>query len=173
MIRKIIPLACLVVLISSCAPVISQTTMKDVDKNVSFTTIQRNPDAMKGRVVLLGGEIIATTPGSEETWIEVLEKPLDFRQKPSEEDVSSGRFLVRFEGFLDPAIYEKGRKLTVAGVVEGKIVRPIGEIDYIYPVIAVREHHLWKPDYDYGLPRVGIGVGGGSGHVGGGVGVGF
>src|SRR5512137_254498 len=82
MIRKIFPIMCLLVLVSACAPVISQTTMSTVDKSISFPSLQQSPEAMKGRVVLLGGQIIATTVKTEETWIEVLEKPLDYQQRP-------------------------------------------------------------------------------------------
>jgi outer membrane lipoprotein len=178
MIRRIGPTFCLLVLlISACAPVISQTTMNTVDKNISFAALQQNPDAFKGRVVVLGGQIIATTVKADETWIEVLEKPLDYQQKPSDTDKSSGRFLVRFQGFLDPAIYASGRKLTVAGQVDGKVIRPLKEINYTYPLLSAREHYLWKLSDTYSSPRFGIGIGGGVGSHGGGggmgVGVGF
>jgi outer membrane lipoprotein len=93
--------------------------MSTVDKGISFPALQQNPDSYKGKVVVLGGQIITTTVKADETWIEVLEKPLDYQQRPSDTDKSSGRFLVRFQGFLDPAIYASGRKLTVAGQVDG------------------------------------------------------
>ena len=173
MTRRIFPVACLLVLMSACAPVISQTTMSTVDKSISFPALHQNPDAWKGKIVLLGGQIIATTVTANETWIEVLEKPLDYQQKPSDTDQSSGRFIVRFQGFLDPAIYASGRKLTVAGQVDGKDVRPLKEFSYTYPVLTSRELYLWKPEDVYSTPRfgIGIGVGGGSHGVGGGAGV--
>lgn len=174
MITRIIPIACLLVLMSACAPVISQKTMSTVDKSISFTTLQQNPNAFKGRIVLLGGQIIATTVKADETWIEILEKSLDYQQRPSDTDKSSGRFLVRFPGFLDPAIYASGRKLTVVGQVDGKVVRPLKDLNYSYPVLTAKEHYLWKPEDAYSTPRfgIGIGVGGGSHSVGGGAGVG-
>ncbi len=174
MVKRIFMGVSCLMLLCACAPVISQTTMSTVDRSVSFTALQQNPDAYRGRVVLLGGQIIATTVRADETWVEVLEKSLDYQQKPSDTDQSSGRFLVRFPGFLDPAIYAAGRKLTVAGQVEGKVVRPIKEIQYTYPVLDAREHYLWKPEDFYGGPRfgIGIGVGAGSRGSGGAVGVG-
>ena len=174
MITRIISIACLLVLMSACAPVISQKTMSTVDKSISFSALQQNPNAFKGKIVLLGGQIIATTVKADETWIEILEKSLDYQQRPSDTDKSSGRFLVRFSGFLDPAIYASGRKLTVVGQVDGKVVRPLKEVNYTYPLLTAREHYLWKPEDAYSTPRfgVGIGVGGGSHSVGGGAGVG-
>ncbi len=131
---------------------------------------------MKGKVVLLGGQIIATTPKTDETWIEFLEKPLDRQLRPTRTDQSGGRFFVRFKGFLDPSIYAVGRTMTVAGDVEGKAVRPLNEMNYTYPVLSAREHYLWAPDEDRS-PRFQIGIGGFGGGRGGGlggsVGVGF
>ncbi len=173
MVKKIVSIACLLVLMSACAPVISQKTMGTVDKNISFMALRQNPDAFKGKVVLLGGQIIATTVKADDTWIEILEKPLNYWQKPADADQSSGRFLVRFPGFLDPAIYATGRKLTVVGQVDGKVVRPLKEVNYTYPLLTAKEHYLWKPEDVYSTPRfgIGIGVGGGSHGAGGGAGV--
>ena len=76
--------------------------------------------------------------------------------------MSCGRFLVHFEGFLDPAIYAKGRRITVLGEVAGKRVLPLKEMEYSYPVLLPREHYLWRPEDFYGTPsfHIGIGVGG-------------
>jgi outer membrane lipoprotein len=112
------------------------------------------------------------------TWIEVLQKNLDRQQRPEDTYQSLGHFLVRFSGFIDPAIYARGRKLTVAGRVDGNVIRPLNDMDYTYPVLTAREHYLWNPDDDHRLPRLGIGVSGRTGSGGGGrggvgVGVGF
>lgn len=48
------------------------------------------------------------------------------------------------------AIYSKGREVTLAGEVKGKRVLPLGEIEYTYPLIAIKEIHLW-PDESKGL----------------------
>ena len=94
--------------------------------------------------------------------MEVLQQPLDRNQKPTDTDVSYGRFLVRFEGFLDPAIYAGGKNVTVLGEVAGKRVQPLKEMEYTYPVLIPREHHLWKPEDPYSGPsfHIGIGIGG-------------
>jgi outer membrane lipoprotein len=109
----------------------------------------------------LGGDIVTTTVKEGETWVEVLQKPLDSGQKPEDTDVSYGRFLVHFRDFRDPAIYAGGRKITVLGQVQGKKVMPLKEMDYTYPVLIPRESHLWKPETKSGpLFHFGIGVGG-------------
>jgi outer membrane lipoprotein len=179
MVKRIIFVACLLMSISACAhQVISETTMSAVDKRISFTALQQRSDVYRGRVVLLGGQILATTLEDDVTWIEVLQKHLDRQQRPEDTYQSLGRFLVRFPGFIDPAIYARGRYLTVAGRVDGNVIRPVNDMDYTYPVLTAREHYLWNPDDDRRLPRLGIGVSGRTGSGGGGrggvgVGVGF
>lgn len=174
---RVVIIACLLISIAACAvPVITPGTMETVDRTITFSTLQQNLDAMVGSTVMLGGRIIETTPKEKETWIEVLENPLDRNGKPMSADLSSGRFLVRFQGFLEPTIYKKGRALTVAGRVDGKVIRPIGEINYTYPLLTSIEHHLWDIDEAAGSPRFGIGIGiglGGGTRGGGAAGVEF
>ncbi len=149
------------VLLSACASVISKQGLREADSKITFQVLLQDPDRQKGKVVLLGGEIITTTVKEGETWVEVLQKPLDSDQKPEDTDVSYGRFLVHFRDFRDPAIYAGGRQITVLGQVQGKKVMPLKEMDYTYPVLIPRESYLWKPEAKSGpFFHFGIGVGG-------------
>ena len=149
------------VLLSACASVISKQGLREADPKITFHVLLQDPDRQKGKVVLLGGEIVTTTVKEGETWIEVLQKPLDSDQKPEDTDVSYGRFLVHFNDFRDPAIYAGERKITVLGQVQGKKVMPLKEMDYTYPVLIPLESHLWKPETKSGpFFHFGIGVGG-------------
>jgi outer membrane lipoprotein len=148
-----------ILLVTGCAPVISQQVLKDVDKGVPFQAILRNPDHFKGKTVVLGGKIIETTPLEGKTRVIVLQYPLGYRDKPSADSVSEGRFIVEATGFLDPVVYSAGRQVTVAGMVEGKEVLPLGEIKYAYPVVASREIYLWPVEDAYYPPQFYIGIG--------------
>jgi outer membrane lipoprotein len=87
----------------------------------------------------------------------VVQKPLDSRERPEDTNISEGRFLILSEGYLDSAIYSQGTEVTVAGKVIGKRVRPLGEIQYTYPLIKSSEIHLFTPSR--GIPiRFGIGI---------------
>jgi outer membrane lipoprotein len=151
-------------LLAGCAHVISKEVLQDVDTSVSFMQLSKDPDAYTGKTVIFGGNVIETQNLSNKTLIVILQHPLGSRGEPSAGDVSEGRFIITTSGFLDPAIYSPGRKLTVAGTVAGKEVRPLGEIEYTYPIIEKRELYLWpeeeaasdEPDVRFG---VGIGVG--------------
>jgi len=163
-----------VLLLAGCAHVISKETLKEVDRNATFAQVVKAPDAYIGKTVLFGGEIIETKNFADKSQVVVLQSPLDSRDRPVGGDVSEGRFIVTTTGFLDPAIYSPGRKITVAGKVVGKEKRPMGEIEYTYPVIEKQGLYLWPVEMPASAePRWQFGFGVGTGGAGVGVGTGF
>ena len=147
----------LLTVLSACAPVISPEVLKTVDAVITFEQVLKNPDAYKGKTVLLGGTILKTINLPDETLIEVMEQPLDRRNRPVNPGASKGRFIILFKEFKDPAIYT-GRLITVAGEVTGSQLRPLGETNYNYPMISPKEYYLWKP-YEGPAIHIGVGVG--------------
>jgi outer membrane lipoprotein len=115
------------------------------------------PDALQGQRVRWGGEIVDVTPTKRETCLEVLARPLDCRARPRETDESYGRFLACRAGFYDPAVYEVGREVTIAGTAGRPVVGKVGEYDYRYPVVEAEAIHLWPerveryPSFYYGF----------------------
>jgi outer membrane lipoprotein len=145
----------LAVLISGCAHVVSRDIRDKAAAELTFAEILRNPDAYRERTVILGGVIVSSINKEEGTYIEVVQKPLDYWGRPLDTDISHGRFIILYEGYLDTAIYSRGREVTVAGEVAGKMARQLGEIQYPYPLIKSREIHL----FEYRIPiRIGIGI---------------
>ena len=128
---------------SGCAPVISKQLRAQVAKELTLSEVLKAPEACKGKTVLWSGVIISSVNLTEGTIIEVLQKPADMQGKPKDVDESEGRFLALYPGYLDVAIYNGGRKVTVAGEVQGKKIQRLGEIDYTYPLISAKEIHLW------------------------------
>ena len=151
----------LIVFATACTSAIPKESLKEVDPEITFQSLIKDPEKYAGKVILAGGQIVSTTMREGESWVEVLQQPLDGKQRPQNTDVSYGRFLIRFEGFLDPEIYAAGRRITVLGKVAGKKVQILKEMEYTYPALLPRQHYLWKPEA-YGGPSVhfGIGVGG-------------
>jgi len=141
--------------ITSCAPVISKQLRKQVAKELTLSEVLKVPEAFKGKIVFWSGVIISSVNLKKGTMLEVLQKPADTRGKPKDVDESEGRFLALYHGYLDVAIYNGGRKVTVAGEVQGKKIQRLGEIDYTYPLISAKEIHLWpveKEDRFYPYP---------------------
>jgi len=130
---------------AGCAPVISKELRTQVIKDVSFGEIIQDPETYQGKTVIWGGIVISAKNLKEGTLIEVLQKPTDMELKPKDVDRSGGRFLALYDGYLDAAIYNQGRKVTVVGEIKGKRVLPLDEIEYTYPLISIKEIHLWPP----------------------------
>jgi outer membrane lipoprotein len=143
--------------VTGCAHLVSQEIRDTVDSDLSVEELFKNPDAFKGEIVILGGIIIDSRNTKEGTYIEVLQKPLNYRGIPRDTDISHGRFIVLSPGFVDTAVFSRGRAVTSAGEVIGKKVLPLDEIEYPYVLIKSRELHL--TEQSYGMPvNVGIGI---------------
>ncbi|MEW6215125.1 MAG: Slp family lipoprotein [Nitrospirota bacterium] len=154
--KRVFLLLIIILLISGCAHAISQE-VRHQSVELSPEVILKDPDTYKGKMVRLGGMIISSKNTDEGTYIEVLQKPLDYRGRPEDTDISFGRFLILYEGYLDTAIYSMGKDVTVAGEVLGRQIRPIGEIQYPYLLLKSKEIKLFEPRY--GLPiRFSIGI---------------
>ena len=130
-------------LISSCAP-LSKEVMRQVDETLTYRVVQKGLQKYGGKNVLWGGVIIETTNKQGETTLQIRQTELDIEKRPKNLDSSAGRFMVRYAGFLDPAIYLAGREITVGGQIVGAETFPLGGIQYTFPVLLAKEIHLWE-----------------------------
>ncbi|MBN2297536.1 MAG: Slp family lipoprotein [Deltaproteobacteria bacterium] len=138
-------------LLAGCTSVIPRDVLSKVDEPVSIRDVQDHPDSFSASRVLWAGIILDIQNSKDHTIIEVLQKPSDYQGRPKAVDTSDGRFLARYNGFLDPAVYSEGREVTIAGELEGIKNLSIGEYAYTYPFVLVTEIHLWplEPDKEY------------------------
>jgi outer membrane lipoprotein len=134
-----------------CAHVISKETRSVVDHDIAFSELRTDPAAYRGKTVLFGGVIVRSLIEKEGTLLELYQTRVNREGKPVDLDRSEGRFLAFYEGFLDNEIYRNGRKVTVAGVVKGEETMKLGEIDYRYPYLIVKELHLWEEEKPYAV----------------------
>jgi len=122
-----------------------QELTRSADRSLTMAELRTNPGAHVGARVILGGDILTTVPKPGETEIEVLSRPLVGGDAPAFDDRTNGRFLVRTRNFLDPAVYARGRRITVLGTVAGSEERRVGELPFVYPVIDSERIKLWPP----------------------------
>jgi outer membrane lipoprotein len=142
-----------IVLLSGCAHVISKDLRVKADPYLTLRDVSKNPNAYQGKTVIWGGEIIKTTNQKDgSTLIEIFQLPLSRRGEPNEMYPSEGRFLVLAEKYLDPYLFKQGRKVTVAGDILGEEIRPLGEMDYRYPLLSGKQIYLWREYYYYNSP---------------------
>jgi outer membrane lipoprotein len=133
--------------LTGCAHVISSEMRGAARKDLPFSAVLANPRAYEGVVVIWGGQVIDTLNEEGLTLIKVLQIPLDYAEMPEDEEGSQGRFIARVDGYADPEVYRKGRMLTLAGKIAGKKIEPLGSMEYVYPLVDVKEIHLWKQYY--------------------------
>lgn len=137
------PIMLSVFLLTGCASQVPINISQAPTPDVPLTTAATAVEGYKNQPVRWGGSILAVNNRASETEIEVLAKALDSAGKPVEGDQVQGRFLARVDGFLDPAVYARGRLLTLYGLLENGQTRNIGEKAYTYPLIKVQTQFLW------------------------------
>ncbi len=143
--------------LTACSPPFSRELLDRVDRNVTFAELQKEPERYRGKMFMLGGIIVEARNLKEGgTQLEVLQQPLDGEGRPAETDETGGRFLVVAQQFLDTAIFHRGRVVTFIAEGAGQEVRPLGQIEYRYPLLTAKAIHLWAP---YSGPRFSVGIG--------------
>lgn len=128
-----------------CAAQAPPFVREPLPDNPALIQVSADTAAYAGRKLRWGGSIEQLENQAQDTWLEIVERPLDDSGRPRESDQSGGRFIAKVSGFLDPVIYTRGRDITVTGVVAGDLSRKIGGFDYRYVVVKADALHLWSP----------------------------
>jgi len=148
----------LISLIASCATTASFDTTK-VDKSLTPQSVVAEPVRSLGKIALWGGTILDTRNLKDKTQIEILAYPLSSSHWPMQKSKPLGRFIIQYQGYLEPTTYAQGRVLTVLGSVGGSRSGKVGESEYTYPVIIAEQLHLWPKDSGRRNTSLHLGVG--------------
>ena len=142
--------------LSSCATEIPLPIQSPPAVHIPLALALQEPDKQRGAPVRWGGVIAAVENRRDESLIEIVDQPLTKGGYPQESDKSTGRFLARVKGFVDPVVFAAQRRMTVIGTLDGVTERSIGEHPYRYPVLRVEYLYLWpsppKTVHYYPLP---------------------
>ena len=148
----------LVTVLAGCASGISQQSLAKVTYTGSFSELQKNPNQFIDQIVLFGGKILEVNIAPTSSELIVMQMPLNNSNRPQNSDQSKGRFIIRSQQFLDPALYQKGSLLSAVAIIKGSQTRAIGGFNYVYPLLEAIEIKLWQGD-DWGRPRIHFGIG--------------
>jgi outer membrane lipoprotein len=143
--------------VAGCAHNISKKSLALVDQTITFDMLREDPDTYRGKLVVFGGNIDAAQKTAGGIRLEIIQHDLDSRELPDETVVSRGRFLAIAPDSLKIAMCRSGKAVSVAGEVAGREVLSLKGADYTYPVIIIKEMHLfplpgedpfhtWSPD---------------------------
>ena len=128
---------------SGCASKPASSISQAVVDDVSLAQVRGSGEAYLGSTVRWGGMVTEVENKADKTWVFLVGRALKNNEKPDTDSPSEGRFIASFNGFIDPLVYKAGRPLTVVGSIEGSTVRAIGEYDYQFPIVTVRDSYLW------------------------------
>lgn len=144
-------LSLILLLLSGCvtSELVTQEMEPQIARDIPFESLKAEPDKFKGRLLVLGGKVLAAKRLKEGTQIEVLQLPLDGADAPIMMlPQSKGRFLAYQEAFLDPATIPEGTAVSMIVEVTGAKKLPLDEVDYIYPTLKIRTLKVW-PEQRY------------------------
>ncbi|WP_342349403.1 Slp family lipoprotein [uncultured Nitrospira sp.] len=125
---------------------------EQIDPLLMFPRIKDDPDSFKGKLVILGGQILAAKRLQNSTQLTILQLPLIDDQEPTTElTQSQGRFIAEQQQFLDPATVPPGSRITLAVEISGSVQQSLDEDIYTYPTFLIKHFKIWpaySPDYD-------------------------
>lgn len=137
-------------LMSASCSVVSKDIRENAVSVPSFDKLVNDIEQYRNQIVILGGHVLEVNNDSGGAVIKALQVPLKTGDKPGSKDRSQGRLLIHTVKFLDPEVYTKGRKITVAGKI---ITGSPGDNQTApgpYLKLEAKELHLWP---QYHAPR--------------------
>lgn len=153
--HRVLALIVLPVLLTSCTPVLNKTYMREGQRSVSFEELRKEPEHYRGRILILGGIIVRTKFTEAGSELEAVQVPVDRYGYFKERGRSEGRFLAilaKDKKSLDPIVYRRGRRVTLAGDFVTTRKGKIDEMEYTYPVFEIKEVYLWPKERNYPPP---------------------
>ena len=117
------------------APVLPPELREPPPDNPLPTTVRQSPADFVGREVRWGGLIVNAESDRGRPLVEVSARPLDSAGEPQSDARAQGRFMVYLPTGYDPGLLDKGRPLTIAGVVRGTSAG--------LPLVDAHAYYLW------------------------------
>lgn len=144
----------LAAILGGCAHVMSESGLALADRSITYADIRKNPEALAGKNVLVGGIIAGTRSSGDVMQLEVAQLDLLSSGVPDESAYSAGRFLVVSGELLDPLFYRPGSLVTIIGEIKGQKIQKLEGADYRYPLISAKEIRLFQaPDISLDRPK--------------------
>ena len=133
----------LAAVMGGCASNVPLSIRQAPDTHTTVSAAQVAPDRHVGAAVRWGGELVLVRNEATVSELEILGRRLASDGAPDPDSAAEGRFIARVNGFIDPADYKSGARVTVAGVLRGVTTGKVGEFQYRYPVVEVRQLYRW------------------------------
>ena len=150
--KPMLAILTLLLVAASCS-VVSKEVRDTAISVPSFAELIQDVEAYRNQVVILGAHVLEIENKPDGTAIKALQVPLKTGDKPGSKDHSQGRLIIHTTQFLDPEVYTKGRKVTVAGKIVAGASNATQASPIPYLELKAEELHLWPryraPRYRY------------------------
>ncbi len=113
------------------------------DKTITFDQVSSDPETYKGKILIIGGVIVAAQNTGQGAMLEVARKSLDIWGRPKRTLRTEGGFVLKHHGYLNTITYSPGREITAAAEVSGGMTKSL-ETGQSYPLFISRELRLWE-----------------------------
>jgi outer membrane lipoprotein len=131
----------LIVWVSGCA-VMTREIQEKALQGLPFTELIAGVDQYRGETVIVGGYIVSVENLKDGSRVVAVQTALGLGQEPESKDLSKGRLILVYKGFLDPEVYTKDRRITVGGrILDSSAHDPKASFPYLK--VSVEEIHLW------------------------------
>lgn len=133
-----------VLMTGGCTHVMSEAGLAVIDRSITYSDIKKSPEALAGKVILVGGVIAETRSSGDVMQIEIAQLDLLTNGVPDDTSHSGGRFLAVSGELLDPLFYRPGMLITLIGEIKGQKIQSLDGAEYRYPVISAKEIRLFR-----------------------------
>jgi outer membrane lipoprotein len=130
--------------VSGCA-VVSPEVQEEALPNIPLPVLIGEVQKYMGDTVIEGGYVVSVENKADYTEIVAVQSPLGIGQRPKAKDLSQGRLVMIYKGFIDPEVYAKDREITVGGKIIGSSAQ-VKNPAFPYLKLEIREIHLWAKE---------------------------
>ena len=134
-------------LLAACSryDVIPSRYEQQINRSLTFEQIQSAPRSHIGELVVWGGEVLSTARVEDRTRLELRQLPLTKEHIPIMDGQPDRRFFAfqHNDDRFNPAALKKGALLTIVGEVTGSMKEQVGEADYQYPTVEIKNLTAW------------------------------
>lgn len=136
-------LGLILTVISGCAYPISKNLRAAANPDLTLPMVVQNAKPYLGSIAIWGGIIFEVMNPPEGTEITIIQTPLG-SDGYANLRIPQGQFIAKTDKHLNPEIYRKGKKITLAGVITGVREKELRFMKIPYPEIKIMQLHLWE-----------------------------
>lgn len=134
----------IVAVVGGCASYPDSVSIPEGTNLTAFSSVKADDNSVHGSQARWSGVIAAVKNEASRTRLDVLYYPSKRTGRPDLKEDPDGRFRVYADGFLDPAVFKKGKSITALGTIKESESQKIDEYEYSYPTLTDAKVHLWK-----------------------------